>query len=268
MAETLLEVSQLEVVYNNVIRAVQGISLDVPAGSTVALIGLNGAGKTTTLRAISGFLPSERATIREGTIQYDGKSILGLSPDDVVRRGIGLVPERNKVFSSLTVDENLNIGALRARKSKDPNLNRENVLDHFPSLAKHRSSQAVFLSGGERQLLAIAMALLGKPRLLIVDELSLGLSPSVRSLVTQKLLELKAELGLSLLLVDQDVSAILEIADHGYVVENGIVVREGTASELLAHGDVQEFYMGKGETEDRMSYRDVKQYKRTRRWWG
>lgn len=270
-ASVLLEVNQLEVVYGDVVRAVQGVSLRVYDNSIVAVIGLNGAGKTTTLRGISGFLPSERAAITHGTITFAGSEIGGLRPDEISKRGIGIVSERDKIFPTLSVRENLNVSAVTASSGGAGAVSSDTIFDVFPSLAKHQDTTAVFLSGGERQLLAVATALLGQPKLLLVDEMSLGLSPKIQSLVLGKLLELHKSLGISLLLVDQNAETLLKVADYGYVMENGMVVRDGSAKDLMEHADVREFYMGlgkEGREGKRVSYRDIKQYKRIRRWWG
>jgi branched-chain amino acid transport system ATP-binding protein len=271
MTETLLELDQVEVVYGRVVRAVQGISLHVPQGGTVALIGLNGAGKTTSLRAISGFLPSENAEITQGHIRFFGQDITGWRADQTAALGIVIVPEHDKVFKTLSVQENIEVGwRTRSRSDAMSSITLSNVYDVFPSLAQHRNSDAIWLSGGERQLLAIATSLIKRPRLLLVDEMSPGLSPSVQAEVVAKLKRLKAELGFSLLLVDQDARAVLEAADYGYIIENGMIVRDGAAKTLLANSEVQEFYLGFRPQGDgtRSNYRDVKQYRRTRRWWG
>lgn len=269
MSEPLLVTEQLEVVYGEVVRAMQGVSLAVRQGSIVALVGLNGAGKTSTLRAISGFLPAEKAEITDGAIRFAGRSIRGLRPDQTARMGIALVPEQRKVFTTLSIHENIEIGwrGRRATEGGDRKVTLSNVYDLFPLLAEKRDRRAVLVSGGERQLTAIAAALLSQPRLMMVDEVSLGLSPAMASLVLSSLEELNRELGLTLLIVDQNVRAALEIAHHGYIMENGLIVYDGTSDTLMAHGDVQEFYLGVSG-DKRQSYRDVKQYRRTRRWWG
>lgn len=272
MVETLLELDQVEVVYERVIRAVQGISLRVATGSTVALIGLNGAGKTTSLRAISGFLPAENAAITQGSIRFAGQDITGRRADQIAELGVAIVPEHDKVFNTLTVLENVEVGWRTRSKSRvDSPLTLSNVFDLFPTLAHHRRREAVWLSGGERQLLAIASSLLQAPSLLLVDEMSLGLSPQLQAELIEKLKALKAQLQFSLLLVDQDARAVLEAADYGYVIENGMIVRDGTSQALLGNSEVQEFYLGirsGAASGSRSSYRDVKQYRRTRRWWG
>ncbi|HUS53912.1 MAG TPA: ABC transporter ATP-binding protein [Thermohalobaculum sp.] len=268
MTEPLLVVEQLEVVYGDVVRAMQGVSIFVDEGSIVALVGLNGAGKTSTLRAISGFLPVEKASITQGTVRFDGRSIRGLTPDQTARLGIAIVPERDKIFTTLTIHENIEVGWRARRETGDsvPKVTLSNIYDLFPLLADKRNRRAILVSGGERQLAAIAAALLSQPRLMLVDEVSMGLSPLIVNMVLSQLNELNQELGLSLLVVDQNVRAALSIAKYGYIMENGLIVHDGTTEELMAHGDVQEFYLGVSG-EERQSYRDVKQYRRTRRWW-
>jgi branched-chain amino acid transport system ATP-binding protein len=261
----MLEVENLEVTYNRVIVAVQGVSLKVPDNSIVALLGTNGAGKSTTVRAISGFLPVDDADIRKGTIRFAGQSILALPPYEVARRGVVLVPERRKIFETLTVEENLRIAPHSRAAAASATI--ETLFDIFPVLAERRAQTSGYLSGGERQMLAISQALLCSPKLLIVDELSLGLAPRLVKELMARLLALRETFKLSILLIEQDARSALAIADYGYILEGGRVVYEGTADKLRGHGDVQEFYLGSGDSA-RMSYRDVKQYRRSRRWWG
>jgi len=263
MADNLLEVRQLEVVYHRVATAIQGVSLDVPAGAIVALVGTNGAGKTTTLRAISGFLPSEDAEITDGEIRLAGRRINGAPPHQLARAGVILVPERDKVFATLSVAENLAFAARRGGA-----ITLERVLGYFPLLAERRSVLAGYLSGGEKQMLAIGMALLCRPTVLLVDELSLGLAPIVIKELMGRLQQVCRELQLTVLLVEQNAKAALTIADYGYVMESGRVVFSGQAAELMSHPDVREFYLGGTGQSDAKSYRDIKQYRRKRRWWG
>jgi branched-chain amino acid transport system ATP-binding protein len=262
----MLEVENLEVTYSRVIVAVQGVSLKVPDNGIVALLGTNGAGKSTTVRAISGFLPVDDADIRKGTVRFAGQSIQGLPPYDIARRGVVLVPERRKIFETLTVEENLRI-APHAGTAAAVSADIEKLFEIFPVLAERRKQTSGYLSGGERQMLAISQALLCNPKLLIVDELSLGLAPLLVKELMARLLELREKFKLSILLIEQDARSALAIADYGYILEGGRVVYEGTADKLSSHGDVQEFYLGSGDSA-RMSYRDVKQYRRGRRWWG
>jgi branched-chain amino acid transport system ATP-binding protein len=259
----LLEVTQLEVVYNRVATAIQGVSIEVPEGSVVAVVGTNGAGKTTTLRAISGFLPSEEAAITNGTVCLRGERLEHRLPHQLAKKGVVLVPERDKIFATLTVQENLMFAA-----RSDAPVTVDRIHAYFPRLRERSTQLAGFLSGGEKQMLAISMALLSKPTLLLVDELSLGLAPIVVKELMQRLQEITRELGLTVVLVEQNAKAALSIADFGYVMESGRVVFSGKANELLSHPDVREFYLGGAGQVENKSYRDVKQYRRKRRWWG
>ena len=256
----MLNVENLEVTYHRVSTAVQGVSLKVPEAGIVALIGNNGAGKTTTLRAISGFLGLDDASVTDGAVQFQGKRIENWPPHRVARLGVALVPERSKVFESLSVDENLDASVGDGQVSKDM------VYEYFPPLAALRRRAAGYLSGGERQMLGIGSALMCAPRLLLVDELSLGLAPLVVHDLIQRLRTVRERLGTAVLIVEQNAQVALEMADHAYVMENGRVVLDGTPERLRAHQDIQEFYLGGAGT--RRSYRDVKQYRRSRRWYG
>ncbi len=258
----LLHVEKLEVTYHRVITAVQGVSLDVAAGSIVSLIGNNGAGKTTTLRAISGFLGLDDARDTDGQIVWQGVRIEGQPPHRIARRGIALVPERSKVFESLSVEENLDAAVSNRRQIDKPR-----VFEYFPALKPLRARQAGYLSGGERQMLAIASALMCSPSLLLIDELSLGLAPLIVEDLVGRLRAIRQSLGTTLLIVEQNALVALDLADYSYVMENGRVVLDGTPQKLLEHQDIREFYLGAGQ-ERRRSYRDVKQYRRSRRWYG
>jgi branched-chain amino acid transport system ATP-binding protein len=261
---TLLAVDQLEVVYHRAITAVQGITLAVEAGQIVALLGTNGAGKTTTLRAISGFLGIDDARVTTGAIVFAGERIENRLPYEITRRGIVLVPERDKVFPNLTVAENL-MAPLRRGAARE---RREDlVYQFFPRLGDLKNRLGGLLSGGERQMLALGSALVCAPRLLLVDELSLGLAPVVVEDLMRRLVEIRRELKLTVLLVEQSAAFALDIADYGYVMENGRIVLDGSAERLRSHQDIQEFYLGQAGGE-RRSYRDVKQYRRSRRWYG
>ncbi len=261
-SQPLLDIRQLEVVYNRVATAVQGVSLEVKEHDIVAMIGTNGAGKTTTLRAISGFLPAEDVAITDGSIMFGGRSIAGAMPHLVSRQGIVLVPERSKLFETLTVQENLHFNLTRQRQQI-----RDRVLAYFPRLAERQSQVAGYLSGGEKQMLAIGMALMCEPRLLLVDELSLGLAPIVTSEIMSILQNINRELGIAMLIVEQNAASALAVASFGYVLEGGRVVFKGPAASLMQHQDIKEFYLGSGEGQSR-SYRDLRQYARKRRWWG
>jgi branched-chain amino acid transport system ATP-binding protein len=258
----LLDVERLEVVYHHVATAVQGVSLSVPERSIVTLLGTNGAGKTTTLRAISGFLGLDDAAVTDGRVTFLGRVVTGQPPHALARAGLVLVPERDKVFETLTVQENLEamVRGVRAGPGLDV------VFDLFPVLAERRRQLAGYLSGGERQMLAIGTALLCRPVVLLIDELSLGLAPLVVERLMALVERLRADLGLAILLVEQNAGAALEIADRGYVMEHGRIVYDGSREQLLAHDDVQEFYLGVGGDARRKSYTEVKQYRRRRRW--
>ena len=267
MSEPLLQVEKIEVVYKRAITAVQGVTLAVHDKQIVALLGTNGAGKTTTLRAISGFLGIDDARVTEGAIVFEGARIENRPPHQITTRGIVLVPEREKVFPNLTVAENLAAPVPRAADDAERRRLDEQVYHFFPKLAALRHRIGGLLSGGERQMLAIASALMCRPRLLLVDELSLGLAPVVVQDLMQRLTSIRNELSTAILLVEQSAAAALAIADHAYVMENGRVVLDGDRTRLSGHQDVQQFYLGQASGE-RRSYREVKQYRRSRRWYG
>jgi branched-chain amino acid transport system ATP-binding protein len=261
----LLKVEKLEVIYARTITAIQGITLEVPKGEIVALLGTNGAGKTTTLRAISGFLGLDDARVTEGAILFNGVNVANRPPYMITKLGIVLVPERDKVFPNLSVVENL-AASVPATTGAERKRLEELVFQFFPKLAELRSRTAGLLSGGERQMLALASAIVCGPQLLLVDELSLGLAPVVVEDLAQRLVEIRNTLGITILLVEQNAPIALSIADRGYVLENGRVVLDGSAERLRNHPDIQEFYLGGAG--ERRSYRDVKQYRRSRRWYG
>ena len=267
MTTPLLQVDKIEVVYKRVITAVQGVNLSVKERQIVAVLGTNGAGKTTTLRAISGFLGIDDARITEGAITFKGTRIDNEPPHKITGRGIVLVPEREKIFPNLTVAENLATPVSRIDRSDVRHRLDERAYHFFPRLTELRSRTAGLLSGGERQMLAIGAALMCRPQLLLVDELSLGLAPVVVQDLTRRLRSIRDELGIGILLVEQSAAAALEIADYAYVMENGRVVLDGDRERLKSHQDVQEFYLGQAAGL-RRSYRDVKQYRRSRRWYG
>jgi branched-chain amino acid transport system ATP-binding protein len=261
----LLRLDQVEVVYKRAITAVQGVTLALAERQIVALLGSNGAGKTTTLRAISGFLGLDDARVTAGAITFDGARIDNRPPHEMAARGIVLVPERDKVFPNLTVAENLAVPVARGAASRRQD--EERVYHLFPRLAALRGRIGGLLSGGERQMLAIAAALMCRPRILLVDELSLGLAPVAVRDLARRLRAIRDEVGIAILLVEQSAAVALAIADHAYVMENGRVVLDGDRARLASHQDVQEFYLGQARGE-RRSYRDVKQYRRSRRWYG
>ncbi len=259
----MLEIANLEVVYHGVVLVLRGVSLRVPEGGVVALLGPNGAGKTTMLRAITGLLDFHDGTVTKGQATWRGEPLLGQKPDAVVRRGISQVMEGRRVLAELTVEENLRAGAYSAPAAQ-VRADLERFYGRFPILGERRRQAAGYLSGGEQQMLAIARALMARPSLLLLDEPSLGLAPRVVADVAALVREIHAE-GTSILLVEQNAAVALELCDHGYIMENGQIVHEGTADALRADEDVREFYLGLGG-EGEGSYRDVKLYRRRKRW--
>lgn len=263
----LLKIDGLEVVYHRVSTAVQGVSLEVRENQIVTLLGTNGAGKTTILRAVSGFLGIDDARVSDGTIEFAGEKIHGSLPSRTTKMGIVLVPEKDKVFDNMTVEENLRICGYGGGEVDDESL-IEMVYEYFPVLKPLRGRLAGYLSGGERQMLTLSAGLVCRPRLLLVDELSLGLAPVVVTELMALVKRIRDDQNVAVLLVEQNAAAALEIADYGYVIENGRIVFSGDSARLTSHEDIQEFYLGSGDRESRKSYRDVKQYRRTRRWYG
>jgi len=260
----ILRVSNVEVVYNDVILVLRGVSLDVPHGSIVALLGANGAGKTTLLRSISGLLKVHRGEVTKGSVELDGENIRGLDPAAIVRKGVSQVLEGRRIFAELTVDENLKAGGFTRRDKSELKASYERVMELFPLLAQRRRSTAGYLSGGEQQMLAIGRALMASPRLILFDEPSLGLAPRIVEQISGIIRDINGQ-GTSILLVEQNATMALNIADYGYVMEHGKVVKDGPADALLADKDIQEFYLGVGEA-GRKSFRDVKSYRRKKKW--
>jgi branched-chain amino acid transport system ATP-binding protein len=262
-ARPILSVRNLEVVYNDVALVLRGMSLDVPTGGIAAVLGANGAGKTTLLRAITGLLKVHHGEITKGTIELDGKRIDRLDAAAIVRLGVSQVMEGRRTFAELTVDENLKAGAFTQTKAAARE-GEERVMTLFPLLASRRKSVAGYLSGGEQQMLVIARALMQHPRLLLLDEPSLGLAPMIVEQIRDIVVQVN-EQGTSVLLVEQNAVMALSIATVGYVMETGKVVKDGPAEELREDKDIQEFYLGVGEA-GRRSFRDVKSYRRKKRW--
>ena len=261
--EMLLEVASVEVIYDDVFLVLRGLSIAVPEGEIVALLGANGAGKSTTLKAISGLLPTEHGEVTVGAVKLDGADITRVDAALRVRRGIALVMEGRRVFEHLTVHENLVAGGYSRRPQPE---DFERVYTFLPRLKDLRGRVAGYLSGGEQQMLAIGRALMSRPRLLLLDEPSLGLAPLLIDEVFAIIRRLNSELKLTALLVEQNARRALGIAHRGYVMEAGRIVLDGTAAELAVNPDVKEFYLGLGESGSRRSYRDVKHYKRRKRW--
>jgi len=262
----MLEVANLEVVYNEVILVLRGLSLNVGDGQIVALLGANGAGKTTTLRAVSGLLDFHNGKITKGSVTFDGEGIDGRDPSAIVRSGITQVMEGRRVFAELTVDENLVTGAITNRDRDSVAGLHDRVMGMFPLLADRRRTTAGYLSGGEQQMLAIARGLMADPKLLVLDEPSLGLAPRLVQQIRDTIVEIN-KTGTSVLLIEQNAVMALSIADYGYIMETGKVVMDGEAAKLLKDEDIQEFYLGlHGDEGERKSFRDVKHYKRRKRW--
>jgi len=262
----MLKVSNLETVYNDVVQALKGVSFEVPGRSIVALLGANGAGKTTTINAISGFRQSLNLSIEDGTIEFEGRNINSDRPHAVVTRGVVQVPEGRKVFAELSVDENILIGSYCLVDRKRFNEAREKVYQYFPVLAARSKQPAGYLSGGEQQMLAIGRALVAEPKLIMMDEPSLGLAPLVVSEIFDIIHQINKTHGVSLLLVEQNAHAALSIADYGYVMESGRIVMEGPSEKLKADKDIREFYLGLTDLGEKKSFRQVKHYKRRKRW--
>jgi branched-chain amino acid transport system ATP-binding protein len=260
----VLSVSNVEVVYNSVMRVLEGVSLEVREKSIVALLGPNGAGKTTMLRAMSGLLALHDGDVTKGLITLGERSLVGLDANRVVSLGVAQVMEGRRIFADLSVEENLRAGAW-AIAAAEVSTGLERAYARFPVLADRRRQQAGFLSGGEQQMLAIARALMSRPHLLLLDEPSLGLAPKIAAEVARIIADINASEGVAMLLVEQNAALALELASHGYVMENGRVVLEGEASALRADRDVREFYLGIGGAGEK-SYREVKRYRRRKRW--
>ena len=265
-ARALLSVNNVEVVYDDIVLVLRGLSLEVPKGAIVALLGANGAGKSTTLKAISGLLKSEDGLITRGDVVFDGVSIASAEPDAIVRRGVFQVMEGRRIVADMSVLENLRVGAFtRTDGAAAVKRDIERVYQYFPRL-KERTGLAGYLSGGEQQMLAIGRALMARPRLILMDEPSMGLSPLLVKEVFSIIGKLNQELGVTILLVEQNAHLALRLASYGYIMEQGKVVLDGTSRALLANEDVKEFYLGGGGTEHRKSFKNLKSFKRRKRW--
>ena len=265
-AETILSLNNVEVVYDHVILVLKGVSLDVPCGGIVALLGANGAGKTTTLKAVSNLLHSERGDVTKGTIVFQGQQVQSLSPNELVRRGCIQVMEGRHCFAHLTVEENLLTGAFTRRDGKAAiRRDMERVYSYFPRLKERRSAIAGYTSGGEQQMCAIGRALMARPKMILLDEPSMGLAPQVVAEIFDIVKGLNEKDGVSFLLAEQNTNMALKYASHGYILENGRVVMDGEARALAANEDVKEFYLGVAG-DKRKSFRDGKHYKRRKRW--
>jgi branched-chain amino acid transport system ATP-binding protein len=265
-AEKILSLNNVEVVYDHVILVLRGVSLDVPRGAIVALLGGNGAGKTTTLKAISNLLQSERGEVTKGSIVFNGAEVQALSPNELVRRGCVQVMEGRHCFGHLTVEENLLTGAFTRRDGRAAiGRDMELVYSYFPRLKERRNGLAGYTSGGEQQMTAIGRALMAKPKMILLDEPSMGLAPQLVGEIFEIVRDLNRKEGVSFLLAEQNTNIALKYADYGYILENGRVVMNGEGKSLAENEDVKEFYLGFSSGE-RKSFRDVKSYRRRKRW--
>ena len=265
-ADTILSVNNIEVIYDHVILVLKGVSLTVPRGGITALLGAYGAGKTTTLKAISNLLHAERGEVTKGNIQFEGEQVQSLSPNELVRRGCIQVMEGRHCFGHLSVEDNLLSGAYTRRDGNAAvRADLEMVYQYFPRLKVRRMSQAGYTSGGEQQMTAIGRALMSKPKMILLDEPSMGLAPQLVEEIFEIVRKLNEEQGVSFLLAEQNTNIALRYAKYGYILESGRIVLDGEASALRENEDVKEFYLGVGG-EGRRSFKDVKHYKRRKRW--
>lgn len=264
----MLELNNVEVVYSDVILVLKGVSLEVPAARIVALLGANGAGKTTTLKAISGLLRSEDGRVTSGAIRLDGKPIHAEEPQNLVRSGLVQVVEGRKILPHMTVDQNLMVGGTVLANRAQRQESIEKVYGYFPKLVALRDRVSGYLSGGEQQMLVIGRALMARPRLILLDEPSLGLAPLIIAEIFDLVARLRDAEGIAFLVVEQNANVALRIADQGYVLENGRIVLHGTGAELRENEDIKEFYLGMSLSGHGKSFKDVKHYKRRKRWLG
>ena len=264
----LLELNNVEVIYSEVILVLKGINMEVAQNTIVALLGANGAGKTTTLKSISGLLRSEDGQVTSGSIHFNGKSIQNTDPQEIVQMGLIQVMEGRRILEHMTVEQNLIVGGKPHKNRQELKNALERVYSYFPKLKNMRGRISGYLSGGEQQMLVIGRALMAKPQMMLLDEPSLGLAPLVVVEIFDLIQKLKKEESLSILLVEQSAQAALSIADYGYVLENGRTVLYGTGKELRENEDIKEFYLGMNLSGDLKSFRDVKHYKRRKRWLG
>mgnify|MGYP006192463963 FL=1 len=264
--DKVLEINNIEVIYNKVVQALRGLSLAVPRGQIVALLGSNGAGKSTTLKAVSGLLALEDGLLASGSVRYNGQSTAQYAPQQLVRLGLSHVMEGRRVFEDLTVEENLVAAtyALTGRHQVKPDFDL--VYSYFPRLHERRKGLAGYLSGGEQQMLAIGRALIAEPQLMLLDEPSLGLAPKLVEDIFTIIARINAERGTSMLLVEQNATVALAVAHRGYIMENGKIVIDGTAERLANDPDVREFYLGMGGGGEAKSFKEIKHYKRRKRW--
>jgi len=264
--ENLLEVNNIEVIYNHVILVLKGVSLNVPKGGITAILGGNGAGKTTTLKAISGLLASERGEVTKGTIKYRGQSIAAQDPSETVKKGVVQVMEGRHCFEHLTIEENLLTGAYTRSDGKGAiAADLEMVYNYFPRLRERRKSQAGYTSGGEQQMCAMGRALMSRPETILLDEPSMGLAPQLVEQIFDIVKSVNEKEGVTFLLAEQNTNVALRFAHYGYILESGRVVMDGPAADLRENQDVKEFYLGMSD-DGRKSFRDVRSYRRRKRW--
>ncbi len=262
----MLQVTNLETTYNDIVLALKGISIEIPAGKIVTLLGANGAGKSTTINTISGIRKTLDLVVEDGSIDFEGEMINDREPHEIVSKGILQVPEGRRIFAELTVEENLIIGSYSLINRADFQKNKEMVFGYFPFLPRRVQQLAGYLSGGEQQMLAIARALVASPKLIMLDEPSLGLAPLIVEEIFEIIRRINQEEDITILLVEQNANMALSIAHYGYILENGRIVMEATSQKLLQDKDIREFYLGLSETGVRRSFREVKHYKRRKRW--
>lgn len=264
----MLKINNIEVTYSDVILVLRGVSLEVQHGKIVSILGANGAGKTTTLKAISGLLRRDEGEVSRGSIELDGNRLDRMPPEDIVRLGIVQVLEGHRLFQHLNVEENLLTGALIRRDGPDIKRDLEMVYTYFPRLKDLRKRVSGYLSGGEQQMLVIGRGLMARPKLMLLDEPSLGLAPLLVEEIFRVICRINAEEGVSILLVEQNARVALEAAHYAYVMETGRVVLDGPSAQLKENEDIKEFYLGLTQLGERKSYRDVKHYRRRKRWLG
>ncbi len=263
--KNLLEVNNIEVVYNHVILVLKGVSLNVKKGGITTLLGGNGAGKTTTLKSISNLLASERGEVTKGSITFNNTDVHALDPSQLVKMGVIQVMEGRHCFEHLTVEENLLTGGYTRKSNKEVKNDLERVYEYFPRLKERRTSQAGYTSGGEQQMVAIGRALMANPSMILLDEPSMGLAPQLVKQIFEIVYQINKKEGVTILLAEQNTNMALQYAEYAYILENGRVVMEGTAKSMRDNEDVKEFYLGISG-EGRQSYRDFKQYRRRKRW--
>jgi len=262
----MLQIRNAEVIYNDVILVLKGVSLEVPDGKIVTLLGANGAGKTTTLKAVSGVLRTELGEVTDGSIDFAGKRIAGMDPEEIVRLGIVQVMEGRRLFEHLTVEENLLVGAFARKEAEAVRRDLAKAYDYFPRLKQMRRRTSGYLSGGERQMLVMGRAMMARPKIMLLDEPSMGLSPLLVKEIFKMIRLINEQEGVSILLVEQNARIALGLSEHGYVMEYGRIVLDGPSEKLRDNEDIKEFYLGLSDKGKRKSYRNVKHYKRRKRW--